>query len=108
MPNLEHARNRAGRRPGLELRIRWIDRAYTIDREVVMVNLWRDRTDCDAPDAIGVLREIPTIVEELAGENHFIGLWRVQTKRHAAVGENVRRHDLARLLGGRKRRQQQQ
>jgi hypothetical protein len=104
MPYLEHARNRAGRRPGLELRIRWIDRAHTIDREVVMVDLGRDRTDCHTPDAIDVLREIPWTVEELAGEDHFIGLWRVQTKRHAAVGENVRRHDLPRLLGRRVRR----
>ena len=98
MLDFEHARNRAGRRAGLQLWIGGIDRSHAVDREVVVVNLGRNRADRHAPDAVRIFREASWAVEKLAREDHLISLRRVQAKRHAAVRQNVWRDEWLRLL----------
>ena len=98
MLDFEHARNRARRRPGLQLRIGGIDRSHAVDREVVMVNLRSNRADRHAPESVRVFREASWAVEKLAREDHLISLRRVQAKRYAAVRQNVRRDKWLRLL----------
>ena len=98
MLDFEHARNRAGRRACLQLRIGRIDGPHAVDREVVVINLGLNRADCHTPDAVGVSRKVPWRVQELARDDHLISLRCIQPKRHAAVRQNVRRYEGLRLL----------
>ena len=106
VPDFQHARNRARRRAGLQLRIRRIDGPDAVDREVVVIHLGSDRTDRHAPHAVGIPGEACRLVEKFTGEHHLVRFRRVQAKCHAAVRQHVWRDNGPRLLRVRRQRGQ--
>ncbi len=96
--DVEHTRNGARSRTGLQIRIQRIDRSYAVDREVVVIGLRINRSDSDRPHTVCALVEIFSAVEKLAGQNHVARLRRLKPERDPMVGKHLRRDHACPLL----------